>query len=52
MNLPTRDECLTLTKETDAFYVSETIAEYRVKEHVLFSTRKLNMAQEWLEEII
>jgi len=29
----------------------ETIAEYRVKEHVLFSTRKLNMAQEWLENI-
>ncbi len=29
----------------------ETIAEYRVKEHVLFSTRKLNMAQEWLEDL-
>jgi len=28
----------------------ETIAEYRVKEHVLFATRKLNMAQEWLSD--
>ena len=27
----------------------ETIAEYRVKEHVLFNTRKLHMAQEWLD---
>ena len=28
----------------------DTIADYRVKEYVLFATRKLNMAQEWLKE--
>jgi len=31
-HLPDREECLTLTKETDAFYVSETVVEgYKVE---------------------